>query len=358
LIRYGRRENKVPLLLAHQTITDRNNMNKLVKGGVIAVLLMGTLAFAQTGDKQGKRPAGDLMLENASAAAGTPAGRELLEKAHASGLSRTTQNIAAVRQMLASRTTNEERVLALRILGRFIVPSDTSDLNLAILKDVRGQLHSGHRDTARAATFALSRSGSASDIAEVLLRAHKANILDKDEYLGELAHSMRFAPKQKQQEIIALLATESSDYSIDILTMQVADRSLVSSLDPETQKSLQKLFRSHQPNFPIAIGEFGATDGYRYTAWLHAMALLGEVADKKTYSETVLAELGSTNTDPRKVLTFLSSPEGRNLIATVAKKGPFEKALARGKTYAESFPQNAHANALAASISTEVGRFK
>jgi hypothetical protein len=333
-------------------------MNKRIEGGAIAVLFISTLAFAQTGKRPGNGVAGESIQKNTSTVAGTAAGRELLEKAHSSGLSRTMANITTVRQVLASKTTDEEKVIALRILGGFIVPSDTSEVNAAILRDVRGQLHSGHREIARAATFALSRSGSASDIAEVLLQARKANILDKDEYLGELSHAMRFTPKQKQQEVISALAAEPSYYSIDILTMQMADRSIVTSLYPETQRSLQRFFRSNQPNFPIAIGEYGAIDGYRYTAWLHATALLNEAADRKDYSETVLEELGAPKTDPRKVLAFLSAPEGKNLIATVAKKAPLEKALARGKAYAESFPQNRYVNGLAASISAEIDRLK
>lgn len=333
-------------------------MNRLINGGMLFVVLTSTIVFAQTDGKRGDGAAGDSMLKDVLSMTGTPAGKDLLEKAHASGLSRTTANIATVRRVLTSKTTNDEKVIALRILGGFIVPSDTSELNLAVLKDVRGQLHSGHRDTARAATFALSRSGCASDIAEVLLQARKESILDKDEYLGELSHAMRFTPKHRQQEIIAILAGEPSYYSTDILTMQMANRSIVTSLYPETQKSLQKFFRSNQPNFPMAIGEYGAIDGYRYTAWLHATALLGEAVDRKNYSEIVLTELGSSMTDPRKVLAFLSAPEGKNLIATVANKAALERVLARGNAYAESFPQNVHVNSLAASISAEVDRLK
>lgn len=314
-------------------------MNKTVLAVIFAVSFGGvacSTAIAATTPSQSSRAP----MASFPSVVGTVGSVDQLLRVHATGLARTPTNITSVRGALAGKTSDDERVILIRILGDLADPADRSAAQSALMADLKAHTQSGKKEIARAATFAISRAGYSEDLKEILIRGKSSGTLSKDEYFGELSHVLPFAPKQTQLEIVGLLTTERNPYAIDILANQFSDGTNVNKIYPETQRALQGLLRANEPNFPMSIGTFSLIDGFRYANWLHSYASISESLDRKSYADTVFAELNSPKTDPRKVIAFLSGDQGKKLMKNVGRKAPFEPSLARSRAYAESLPQN------------------
>ncbi len=273
-------------------------------------------------------------------ATGTEKGAAELMRAHTAGLPASTQNIQAVRQALTQKLTDEETVMLIRILGSMASPDKKTAEQSALMGDLKGFTNSGKKEIARAATFATSRAGYSDEVTQILKKARDSKTLSDDEYFGELSHLVSVAPKHAQQEILTTLAKARNEYSIDILTSQLADKKLVGSLTPETQRAALLLLKENEPHFPIAIGRYGMTDGFRYISWLRSYAVLQGAVQQKTYNDVVLYELNSVKTDPRKVLAFLSSPEGDQFMSEIGRRAPIQPSLSKARAYSDSFPGN------------------
>lgn len=311
-----------------------------VIGSTVAVLTL-SMQFsinAYAADRPGA--VAEQSLKTFASAMGTEKGAAALMRAHAAGLPATSENINAIRQALTKKLTNDETTSLIRILGTMAKPSLKSPEQSALMSDLKGFTNSGNREIARAATFATSRAGYSEDAKQILAKGRDSGVLSTDEYFGELSHMIRLAPKHAQQEILTSLASGRNAYSIDVLTSQLSDRESALSLYPEAQRFALKLLKENEPQFPMAIGRFGLIDGFRYVAWLRSYATLQNTLNQKSISETILHELNSPKTDPRKVLAFWSSAEGNQLMSEIGHRGPLEPSIARARAYSESFPGN------------------
>ncbi|NHZ97583.1 hypothetical protein [Massilia sp. CCM 8734] len=207
--------------------------------------------------------------------------------------------------------------------------------------DLKKQAFSPQRDIALAAIYAVSRGPSTlEDLQAVLEHGRKTDVLDADAYVGELAHNLRSVPQDRQAGFIKLIVGQKSAYGAEVLAMVLGDREMVSKMSPDSVAALQSYLRTTEPQFPMAIGRFGYGDAIEYESWLHAYANLHERLRAGGYRATIFEQLNAQNTDPRKIIAFLSSPKGQAFMQAVGQRAPFEKSFARATTYAESFPGN------------------
>ncbi|NHZ78459.1 hypothetical protein F2P44_04045 [Massilia sp. CCM 8695] len=312
-----------------------------MKNRLLAALLLTTVSsvFSQTSSPQAV--IAEKQLRSYASVKGTAGAQERLEQIDVNNLSATNTNVTTLRTALSGKTLAGEKVVLIRTLGRLYNPKNTSGMNNEILGDLKKLTTSNDQDIARAAVFSVSRLETNQDILDILARSRKNGILDKDAYSGELAHSLRFAEKSKQKEVIQILASEKSEYGVDVLAMNAVGHGYMEKISPEALVALRNFLAANEPNFPKPIGFFGFGDVIRYTNWLNAYALASEkIEPAKLYSATVLKMLNSSQTDPRKVVAFLGSDEGKKLMKSLGKNSELDKAVERAQTYIDSFPGN------------------
>lgn len=285
-------------------------------------------------------------------------GRKILERVQARGLEKTAENVKSIRSVLSSKVTNDEKVVLARILGSLYTHDNKTGMNNAIAGDLRGLTYSGQKDVARTATLAFSRMGYFPDSNEVLLYAQKHSLINSDEYYGELAHIMPFAPAVDQIAIVSNIRNGKSRYAAEILAFLPRNPETMKKLYPETQKMLLSVLKDNEPEFTQAIGEFGFTDAIRYATWLHSVALLSSANSQAKYSEVVLAHLNNEKTDPRKIMAFLAENEGKRLINDMGQRAPFENALQRITLYSKQLPDNIHMKELVQDITSTINSLK
>ncbi|MCE3605808.1 hypothetical protein LXA47_19685 [Massilia sp. P8910] len=310
-----------------------------MKNHLLAALLLTAVSsvFAQPSTPQALLA--ENQLKSYVSLKGTAAAQEKLEGIDVTTLAANNSNVMLLRNALSGKTMVAEKVVLIRLLGRLYNSKNTSGLNNEILGDLKQLTTSNDQSIARAAVFSISRSANNQDVLEVLSRSRKGGILNKDEYAGELAHNLRFTEKNKQKEVVQMLASEKSAYGVDVLAMNAGGYGYLETISPEALVALRDYLAANEPNFPKPIGFFYLSDVIKYTNWLHAYALANaKIEPAKTYSITVLKVLNSSQADPRKAVAFLGSDEGKKLIKSVGKTSELDKAVERAQTYIESFP--------------------
>lgn len=316
-------------------------MRKLITFVLFVVIFIGNASSQNTKLPQSKlvpEVSAEELIRQYSSTKSDSDRISLLSRVHAQGVSPTKTNITSLRNLLGGKLSDGERVIVVKIIGEMYTLDDSAGFNSAIERDIRSHIYSGAREVARAAIFSFSRMGYFEDSLSVLAYAREKKLIGIDEYFGEIAHALPNAPKYRQNELVSILATEDNPYGIEVVTMHIVHPVASSGLYPETLLSLEKLLARNEPNFPLALGQFGYNDAFRLTEWLHARAALHVRLGRGTYSGFVLSYLNAPKTDARKILAFLSSPEGGKMIAGVGRREPFDAAMAKAKRYVESFP--------------------
>ncbi|HYD94934.1 MAG TPA: hypothetical protein VEC01_06385 [Noviherbaspirillum sp.] len=266
--------------------------------------------------------------------------RKTLDEAYVLGIRKTRANVMAIRTLLVSRVPAEEKVALARLLGSLYSPADATGMNAAIAQDLRRLARAEQRELAGAAVLVYSRLGYFPDTPDILSSARRNGAIDDDGYFGELAHLVPFAPAHAQRALVAELRRSKNPYGTEVITFVLQAKEVVKKLDPAAKEELLLLLNETEPAFPMPLGDFGYTDAIRFANWLHASAMLAVEIKGASYRDMVLAKLDDERTDPRKIMAFLSSGEGRRLIGEVGQRAPFEKMQQRIALYSRQLPQN------------------
>jgi hypothetical protein len=261
----------------------------------------------------------------------------------------TAANVMQVRAALRAAVSEDEKIPHIHVLGGLYTTDNASGMNEVIERDLRELSASPSRRIARSATFPLAQMVGGEETLEILLRARSTGLMAGEEIAGELARALRLAPREQQLRYVQLIAAEQSRYGVDVLVMSFGS-GLLDPMLPETRAAIGELLRHTRIDFPRPIGEFGYGDAIRYAGWLHATAVTEQWVSRRPYADTVLAHLDDPETDPRKLVAYLSTPEGKDLMARVGKRGPFAGAVRRAGDYADSFPGNLNVKKLVADI--------
>jgi hypothetical protein len=149
-----------------------------------------------------------------------------------------------------------------------------------------------------------------------------------------------YAPANDQQLLVSEIQSGQNRYAAEILAFLPSDPQVLARIYPETRRALKQLLEDSEPEMAKSIGEFGFTDVARYANWLNAVATLSAATGGPSYEDVVFGHLNSEKTDPRKVMAFLISPEGKRFIAKVGQKAPFETSVRRATVFSKQLPMN------------------
>lgn len=266
--------------------------------------------------------------------------RKVLDAVAINRLPSSAANVKAIREALASTVTAEEKVGLARILASQYTLDDKMGFNTAITQDLRGLIHHPRKEVASAAMFSYSRLGYFADTEDLLLQAKEVGAIDEDGYYGELAHVLPYAPSHAQSRILSKIATGKNQYSSEILATLPDNPEVMKRIYPETKRLLLTHLLQNEPGFSIETGVFGMIESIRYATWLHAIAALRSETANTKYADVVLGYLNDEKIDPRKIMAFLISTEGKLLIARLAQPQLFEKARSSAVMYSKQYPQN------------------
>lgn len=261
----------------------------------------------------------------------------------------TAANVKRVRAALHAARSENDKIDQIRLLATLYSRSNASGMNDAIVSELRALAASPSRRIARSATYPLAQAVGAEETIEILQRAKRAGLMESEEVAGELARALRFAPREQQLRFVQLIGAEQSRYGVDVMVAGFGSN-LLDPMLPETRQAVGELLRRTRIEFPRAAGSFGYVDAIRYAGWLHASALTEQWITRQPYEITVMAHLDDPETDPRKLIAYLGTPEGKELMARVGRRGPLAGAVRRASGYADAYPHSLHVKKLVADI--------
>lgn len=279
-----------------------------------------------------------------------PLGGAILEEVSIRGLAANAGNINKLRPLVKANISEMEKIAAIRLLGGMYIHREKAPHNAAVAADIKAQVFSANAKVAQAALFVYSRLGYFPDTRATLKYVRDKGILVGDGYYGELAHLVAFAPESDQLAILDEIALSKNGYAGDIIANTLASEPMRRKFGPASTARLRTLLANTEPGFPMPIGEFGMFDAFRYADWLNASAHMDEASGRKKYRDFVVDTLSQEHTEPRKILAFLTSHEGKALASAMRADTRVAKLKARVLQYALSFPGNADLQELAGTI--------
>lgn len=331
-------------------------MKRVLIAAACSLLVTSQLAIAQnngiafSNPQSGARPSPSvqqldeaqsiLNRYHAHSSNGGSEGREILESVHAKGLAKTADNVKTIGSLLSSTVTDDEKVVLVRLLGSLYTFDDKTGMNSEIARSLKSAVYSGHNDVARAGALAYSRLAYFTDSNDVLIYAKNNGYIDADEYFGEIAHLLPYAPAKDQSSLATIVKTGKNRYAMEILAFVAQDPEVMKRIYPETKTIILSSLETNEPEFAQAVGEFGFVDAIRYANWLQTVAVLKSANGNVKYEDVVLAHLNDAKTDPRKIIAFLMSSDGKALIMNIGKSGLLDSALVRVSEYFQKVPQN------------------
>jgi hypothetical protein len=252
----------------------------------------------------------------------------------------TDSNLDSLRESLAATKIPEEKILLAKILTSMYSPRLRNEQNLKIESDIKGLISSADAHVAREAVFEYCRMNSPPDRHQVLQRARAAKIIGEDAYYGELAHGLRFSSSEEQSQMIAELEVAHNEFANGILASTFANQRALLQLQSSVQLRLLNLLSNSEPNFPLALDNFGLVDAAKFTIWIDAVASIDSTINGKPYAQLVVGRLSAPRVDPRKILAVFSNPEGVRVINESSDVGQLRVLFSRAQAFGNSLPQN------------------
>lgn len=285
-------------------------------------------------------------------------GRNRLDEMYARGIPRTAQSVLELRSILSRNPSGEEKIALARLLGSLYSPDNITGQNADILLDLRQLTTDPDKLVARSAVFTYSRLGYFNDVETVLQNALKQEILEEDDYYGELAH-LSTAPSletARRQNLLTSIVRENNTYAVEILMDSTARENALGNYSKEEIAALAGVFAKNEPNFPSATSQFGLGDAVNYATWLRATAKVNSALSGGSADELIVAKLQEKNTDPRKVIGYLISPEATPILSNAKLGSPTAELIKTAQAYANQFPTSAIIQQSVAEISSRAGR--
>ncbi len=261
-----------------------------------------------------------------------------IEQLYARGLQPSPANISTVRGWLAAQGNTDQKVATIRLLGSLFRENGAAALNLAIARDIRTQTRSGDASIALAAVQTFSRLGYQPELIAVLDEARARKLITEDDYAQEIALALPLAPVGAQPALAQKLAENNNAFGAQVLAATVTTLEEAGRIAHQAAAALRNYMIAREPVLPMALGDFGLGDGGRYAEWLHTLAMFEQVSGQRSYAEAVWTRLDNEATDPRKILGFLTAPEGQAFVKAQGKSPRFARSAQRAAAFARQFP--------------------
>lgn len=271
----------------------------------------------------------------------------VLGQIHARQLKPTAANVASVIELLAGHLPQDDKVELARILGDLYTRDDQSGHNAQIASRLQDVVRNGEKPVALAALFAYSGLDDRVDTVELLDYGLRKGLIDADSYCQQLVLGLPRAAAPAQLAAARRLAAMNNAFGA--LALSGIAESVV-KLSPESRKLILQTLEKREPQMPAALGYLGYVNAISYADWLHCIALLSESLAVASYDSIVLAHLDDATTDPRKILAYLTAPQGRRMMQRVGRRAPFERPAARALDAARHFPDHPIMTPLAVSL--------
>lgn len=280
-------------------------------------------------------------------------GRNILDSIDAFGLEKNAKNVKSIRILLKSKIRNEEKVALINILSGQYSHDDVTGLNNEILSELRSMIYSGQGELGKAAILSYSRLGYFGDSEQILAFAKKSDFIDSNEYYGDLAHLLPYAPVSAQHSIMNTIKSGGNGFSAEILSSIINNKEDLKNISVENLNMMKTFLNENEPQFPQATGRFGLIDAVRYADWLQSISNLNSIIDNKDKNHIVIDYLNNEKIDPRKIMAFLLS-SGDELIADSTQLESVKKLQSRIISYSKQYPQNKTMEEVVAEISNKI----
>ncbi|VTU41126.1 hypothetical protein H4CHR_05861 [Variovorax sp. PBS-H4] len=263
-----------------------------------------------------------------------------MDEIYFKGVPATAQSVDLVRTLLYSGTlSSDEKIPLLRILAELYDRQNTTGANTDIALILKKFAFDPDKQVAGQAAIHYARQVEYQPGTELVLKKALENgALDTDAYFQELAHLVPSAPLDKKKEFLAEIRAARSLIGRDVLVMGLnsgEEFNAVSFL--KSSEDMAGLLRETQPQFGPRVG-LGIGESVRYMEWLRASAAIESHETGRSMDDVIVARLSRPNTDERKIMSFLISPQARAVLAAATPDSPVQKLVAISQLYASQLP--------------------
>lgn len=241
-----------------------------------------------------------------------------------------------------------------RILASLHNRENTTGANDDIARDLKALANDPDKQVAAQAATSYARLDYLPGTEFVLKKALESGALDTDAYFQELAHLVPSAPLDKKKEFLAEIRAAGSLIGRDVLVMALNSGEAFNAVSfLKSSEDMAELLRATEPKFGPRVG-LGLGDAVRYTEWLRAHAAIESHKTGRSTDEVIVARLSQPNTDERKIMSFLLSPQAGPMLAAATPDSPVQKLVAISQLYASQLPGNADMAAMVQAIRTQM----
>lgn len=268
-------------------------------------------------------------------------GRNAMDEIYFKGVPATAQSVNLARALLHGGTlSSDEKIPLIRILADLHNKENTTGANNDIAFDLKILAADPDKQLAAQAAIKYARLDYQIGTELVLKKALENGALDIDTYFQELAHLIPSSPKEKQKEFLAEIRGAGNLMGRDVLVMALnsgEEFNAVSFL--KSSEDMAELLRATEPPFGPTVG-LGLGQAVRYTEWLRASAAIESHKTGRSIDEVIIGRLSQPNTDERKIMSFLISPQAGPMLAAAAPDSPIQKLVDVAQIYSAQSPGN------------------
>jgi hypothetical protein len=268
-------------------------------------------------------------------------GRNAMDEIYFKGVPATAQSVNLARALLHGGTlSSDEKIPLIRILADLHNKENTTGANNDIAFDLKILAADPDKQLAAQAAIKYARLDYQIGTELVLKKALENGALDIDTYFQELVHLIPSSPTEKQKEFLAEIRGAGNLMGRDVLVMALnsgEEFNAVSFL--KSSEDMAELLRATEPPFGPTVG-LGLGQAVRYTEWLRASAAIESHKTGRSIDEVIIGRLSQPNTDERKIMSFLISPQAGPMLAAAAPDSPVQKLVDVAQIYSAQSPGN------------------
>jgi hypothetical protein len=265
-------------------------------------------------------------------------GRRLLEEMDVNGVPVTAESVKFARDLLLRGSlSSDEKLPLLRILADLYNRENTTGANADIALTLKQMASDPDKQVAAQAAIKYARHVEYQQGTELVLR--KA-LQGTDSYFQELAHLIPSSPPEKQREFLAEIRAAGSLIGRDVLVSALnSGEDFNAAPFLKSSDDMAELLRATEPTFGPTVG-LGIVPAVRYAEWLRASATIESHKTGRSMDEIIMERLSQPNTDERKIMSFLISPQAGPLLAEAAPDSPIQKLVGIAQVYSAQSPGN------------------
>lgn len=263
-------------------------------------------------------------------------GRNALDEIYFKGVPATAQSVDTIKILLnGGQLSPDEKFPVIRILAGLHNRDNSTGENSDIELELKKLIADPSRQVAAEATVNFARLGYLPGTESVLKEAFEKGILSNDGYYGELAHLIPSAPPEKQKEILSEIRASSNKFASEVLAAALnSGQDFNAAPFLKSSDDMVALLRATEPQFPSGVGQFALGIAVQYTEWMQASAAMESQKTGRSMDDIIIAKLNAPDTDPRKVMGYLASPQAAPLLAAALPDSPVQKLVALTERYA------------------------